>query len=388
MINSGCFCLVSILAPAWDLAPASLSFAPRTGVLPATVQTSALETVTGLGDGIEVPFQVAGGEWSLGGSASYSTLPGRLRNGTQLSVRHVSASPSGTAMTTSLSAGGIHPKNNEALIIGATTTSLFSSTTNSPPVFPTPSATASIAENSAAGSAVANVQAVDPDGDPLSCSIGGSGAVLFSIERGVVTTFAPLDHETQPAVAMSIACSDGKGGTAAQSLNITVTDVPEAPVLSVGPGPFVVPENASVGTAVASVGATDPEGDPITFRFASGNEAGRFAIDGSARITVAAPLDFETTAAYSLKVQADDGRAAGVARTVNITVSDVAEPSATPPATPPVEPPATAPATPPAEPPATAPADPPATPPAAAKTGGGGASDARLLTLLFIALDR
>lgn len=85
---------------------------------------------------------------------------------------------------------------------------------------------------------------------------------------------------------------------------------------------FYLDENAEEGTLVGKVSATDPEGDPLTYSITSGNDAGAFSIDGSeGDISVAnqALLDFETTPAFNMMVQADDGN--GGVTTADITIN-------------------------------------------------------------------
>ena len=78
---------------------------------------------------------------------------------------------------------------------------------------------------------------------------------------------------------------------------------------------FEVAEDASVGDAVGTVTATDSdEGDTVTYSITAGNEAGKFDIvDSTGAITVAGDLDYETTASYTLTVEAGDGNAITVA---------------------------------------------------------------------------
>ena len=90
---------------------------------------------------------------------------------------------------------------------------------------------------------------------------------------------------------------------------------------------FEVAEDASVGDAVGTVTATDPdEGDTVTYSITTGNEAGKFDIvDSTGAITVAGDLDYETTASYTLTVEAGDGNGGSAEVTVTISVTDVPE---------------------------------------------------------------
>ena len=90
---------------------------------------------------------------------------------------------------------------------------------------------------------------------------------------------------------------------------------------------FSVAEDASIGDAVGTVSATDPdEGDAVAYSITAGNEAGKFDIDeGTGEITVAGALDYETTESYRLTAQASDGNDGSATAAVEISVTDVAE---------------------------------------------------------------
>ncbi len=102
------------------------------------------------------------------------------------------------------------------------------------------------------------------------------------------------------------------------------------PVFRTSTYAFSVPEDAATNTVVGTVSATDPNGDAVSYSITSGNDDGAFSMDGSGgSISVAIPLDYETTASYTLTVQAADRNGSTATSTVEIAVTDVAE---TPPA--------------------------------------------------------
>ena len=87
---------------------------------------------------------------------------------------------------------------------------------------------------------------------------------------------------------------------------------------------FSVAEDAGGGAAVGPVPASDADkGDILTYSITAGNDAGQFAIDGSTGvITVAGTLDRDTTASYSLAVEAKDSHGGVATATVSIAVTD------------------------------------------------------------------
>ena len=161
----------------------------------------------------------------------------------------------------------------------------------------------SVAEDAAADAAVGTVGATDPEAGTLTYAItAGNDADAFAIAAGTgaLTVAGTLDHETTDAYSLTVTASDAAGHTATATVAITVTDVVFPPVFGAASYSFSVAENAAVGAAVGTVGATEPEGGAVSFTITAGNDAGAFAIDaGSGALTVAGALDHETTASYA-----------------------------------------------------------------------------------------
>ena len=84
------------------------------------------------------------------------------------------------------------------------------------------------------------------------------------------------------------------------TFTISVTADNDAPV--VDDATFSIAENALVGASVGTVSFSDVDGPSLSFSI-SGSD---FSIDSSGNITVAQPLDFETTSSYSLTVTVED----------------------------------------------------------------------------------
>ena len=91
---------------------------------------------------------------------------------------------------------------------------------------------------------------------------------------------------------------------------------------------FMVFENATEGTDVGMVLATDADSGPggsVTYTITSGNSAGRFAISDSGVLTVSQPLDRENMTQYVLTVLARDGGSPVLSAmtSVIVTIGDV-----------------------------------------------------------------
>ena len=101
---------------------------------------------------------------------------------------------------------------------------------NNVPVFTDgDSTTRSIAENTDSGTNIGTaVAATDADtADTLTYHLGGTDASSFRIVRtsGQLQTNAALDHETKNSYTVTVAVSDGRGGSDSITVTITVTDV-------------------------------------------------------------------------------------------------------------------------------------------------------------------
>lgn len=111
---------------AWDLTPDPFHFDDvKRAVLPNTVQTSNVITISGLGQGIQVPVTISDGEYAKGGSTAYTVDLGWAGNGDQFNVRHTSIAGQ---VNTTLTVGGMITANNAKIVSGKTTADAFSST--------------------------------------------------------------------------------------------------------------------------------------------------------------------------------------------------------------------------------------------------------------------
>ena len=208
---------------------------------------------------------------------------------------------------------------------------------NEVPVFTEGSSTTrSIPENTARRSDIGSaVTATDPDGDTLTYNLSGTDANAFIIDSssGHLKTNTALDYETKPSYTITITADDGKGGSAAISVTINITDVePETsksvnvpnspPVFAEGSNTTrSVAENTASGINIgAPVTATDPDGDIITYTLGGTDPNAFNFIIGTGQLQTKAELDYETKSTYSVTIVALDGRHSTLIDvTVNVT---------------------------------------------------------------------
>ena len=106
---------------------------------------------------------------------------------------------------------------------------------NRNPTFSGGSRTLSVAENTLPNTDVgAPVAATDRDGDTLTYTLEGADADSFDIlstsDGGQIRTSAALNHEEKARYSVTVRVRDGRGGTDAANITISVTDVDnEAP---------------------------------------------------------------------------------------------------------------------------------------------------------------
>ena len=203
---------------------------------------------------------------------------------------------------------------------------------NRAPTFNNATTTREVAENTGSGLDIGDpVEATDPDtNDTLKYSLGGINARAFSIDStsGQLRTNVPLDYETKSSYSLTVTATDTSDETAQITVNISVTDVNEAPSFTESsPASRSVPENTSSGMNIGSAfDASDPDsGDSLTYGI-GGTDAASFSIDSSTgQLKTKDALDHETKDAYEVTVFVSDDDNLSASITVNISVTDVNE---------------------------------------------------------------
>ena len=105
---------------------------------------------------------------------------------------------------------------------------------NNAPEFANDSTSRSVAEKSAAGTAIgAPVTATDSDGNTLVYVLRGTDASSFDIDSdtGQIKVKDDLDFEVKNTYSVTVLASDRRGGSDTIGVTINVTDVVDVPVI-------------------------------------------------------------------------------------------------------------------------------------------------------------
>lgn len=189
---------------------------------------------------------------------------------------------------------------------------------NKAPVFASPTATATVAEDASVSISVSAT-----DKDPLTYTVSAPANGTATVSGGTVVYTPKKDFSGTDT--FTVTASDGKLSSS-QTVTVNVTAVNDAPVLTSG-ATATVAENAPTSTVIYTAAATDVDaGDAITYSL-SGADAAAFDINSATgAVTLKASADFETKAVYNINVVATDkgGLAATKAVVVNVTNVDEA----------------------------------------------------------------
>ena len=177
-------------------------------------------------------------------------------------------------------------------------------------------------------SVIGKVAATDSDGDDLSFTIKTNSNNLFEITDGgdiSLATSENLDYETATSHTLSIDVTDGEA-TSNADVTINVIDVNENQAPTFMAQTFSAQEIVTgQGGLVATLVASDPDNDDITFSWDPNDTVTTFQLDetsGEIRTVNNSQgnLDFETTPQYVLSVIASDGELTTQADiTINVT---------------------------------------------------------------------
>ena len=153
-------------------------------------------------------------------------------------------------------------------------------------------------------------------------SEGNTGGAFQIDTNGNITTAGLMDYEAVSNYQLVIEVTDTSDNVASANLVVNVLDLDErAPVIS--DSAVSTSETNRPGAEVVVLNATHSSGIS-NYRFIGGNTDNAFAIDNDGRITVAGPLEYETTPTYYLtvEVRANEPSASNAQATVTININD------------------------------------------------------------------
>ncbi len=165
----------------------------------------------------------------------------------------------------------------------------------------------------------ATVIANDPDGDGLTYTwTVPSGWTLASGQgTGGITITAPTSYASGGGVTVTV--SDGNGGIVSESVYVSTSQLaPQITNLIVSPNPLNPTTGGTNTTAAATVTATDPDGNSLTYTWSITSTTSGWGITGyGVTATITAPLVAYATA--TVKVIADNGKGCASFSTTNVS---------------------------------------------------------------------
>ena len=171
------------------------------------------------------------------------------------------------------------------------------------------------------------VKATDADKEELSYSITANSDNLFEITNAGALSLASgktLDFETKTTHEITVEVTDGKAKASAK-ITITVIDADENMPPVIAAQSFDVPENQALNAVLATVVASDPDNDDLTYTITNlAGAVAEFEMAGNEIKLKSGFFDYETLTNHTATVTVDDGTLTASAQ-VTINVTDVNE---------------------------------------------------------------
>ncbi|PIB35056.1 hypothetical protein BFP72_06425 [Reichenbachiella sp. 5M10] len=189
-----------------------------------------------------------------------------------------------------------------------------------------------IGQSSPNGFVVGDIDFDDEDTDQshVFSIVAGNDASIFGIDEtsGVLTIADNSNLVADVDFVLTVAVADNGSPALSGTATVEVTSFSNTvPVIS--PQFFGLEENAPNGTVVATVEATDDDGDGLTFSIVGGSGMGIFSIDtdGELQVTDQDELDFEAQSSFDLRVRVTDDGLGGLfaEEIITINLTDVNE---------------------------------------------------------------
>ena len=166
------------------------------------------------------------------------------------------------------------------------------------------------------------VSASDVDGDTLAYAVSTAAA------RGTVTLNAATGAYTYTPAAnyngadsFQVTVSDGRGGSAVQTISIGVTPVNDAPVVAAANVSLSAREDVAYN---GQVGATDVDGDALTYTIVSGPAYGTISLNAATgAYTYLGASNY--SGSDSFRIQVADGRGGIASQSIAVAIAAVAD---------------------------------------------------------------
>uniref|UniRef100_A0A667XBQ2 Protocadherin 11 Y-linked n=1 Tax=Myripristis murdjan TaxID=586833 RepID=A0A667XBQ2_9TELE len=217
--------------------------------------------------------------------------------------------------------GGNPPKSSTAILQVT-----ISDVNDNRPIFKDSELEVNVPENAPMGTSVAQLHATDADlGSNAQIHFAFSNQISASTKRhfaidsstGLITVKQPLDREVTPVHKLIVLASDGSSTPSRATVIVNVTDVNDnVPsidtryIINLVNGTVLLSENAPLNTKIALITVTDKDADlygkvacytdhDVPFRL-------KPVFNDQFLLETAAPLDYETTREYAIKIVASD----------------------------------------------------------------------------------
>ncbi|XP_036932787.1 protocadherin-11 X-linked isoform X1 [Acanthopagrus latus] len=217
--------------------------------------------------------------------------------------------------------GGNPPKSSTAILQVT-----ISDVNDNRPIFKDSELEVTVPENAPMGTSVAQLHATDADlGSNAQIHFAFSNQISASTKRhfaidsstGLITVRQPLDREVTPVHKLIVLASDGSSTPSRATVIVNVTDVNDnVPtidtryIINLVNGTVLLSENAPLNTKIALITVTDKDADlygkvacytdhDVPFRL-------KPVFNDQFLLETAAPLDYETTREYAIKIVASD----------------------------------------------------------------------------------
>ncbi|GAP18703.1 cadherin domain-containing protein [Levilinea saccharolytica] len=189
---------------------------------------------------------------------------------------------------------------------------------------------ASVLENRPAGTLVGTLSSTDEDAaDTYTYAlVSGTGSAdnsSFTLSGNQLKTAVIFDAEARSQYSIRVRTTDAAGASFERALTVQIDNVSETPPQDVTLSASTFPENKVKGSLVGTFSTQDADlGETFTYSLVSGEgsaDNASFTISGD-QLKSAAVFDYETKAAYSLRVRVTDSGGQSLEKAFTLAITD------------------------------------------------------------------